>query len=169
MLVLARFASDGDPLERPPQWRRPMLAAASFLLPFFLIAWAIGPELPTLLGALVGAGIFVALTRRFNANETAQSTNRRQLLLALIPYLSVAALVLLTRLVPPVRALLQSESVEWSLFDRFNGSFAPFYHPGTLICAALVATAIFCGRGKAADEQQQRSHTDAHQASLRLR
>lgn len=157
VLVLARFASEGDPLERPPQWRRPMLAAASFLLPFFLIAWAVGPELPTLLGALTGAVIFVVLTRSLSASETAQSTNRRLLLLALIPYLSAAALVLLTRLVPPLRLLLQSESVEWTLFDRFNGSFAPFYHPGTLICAALVATAIFCGRGKAASVSAARA------------
>ncbi|MFU8839656.1 MAG: L-lactate permease [Nitriliruptoraceae bacterium] len=42
-------------------WGWTLLAGAAFLVPMWLIATFVGPELPTLGGALVGMGIFVAV------------------------------------------------------------------------------------------------------------
>jgi lactate permease len=42
-------------------WPWPLLAAGTFLAPYALIAWWIGPELPTLGGALIGGAVFAWL------------------------------------------------------------------------------------------------------------
>jgi lactate permease len=58
------------------------------------------------------------------------------------PYLVLITLVLLTRLIPPVRDGLQELTVQWRLFDTFSGSIRPLYHPALLLTAAFVLGAL---------------------------
>jgi lactate permease len=44
-------------------WAWAALAGAAFLVPYWLIATLVGPELPTLAGAVIGAGLFVLALR----------------------------------------------------------------------------------------------------------
>jgi lactate permease len=44
-------------------WGWTLLAGAAFLVPYWLLATTVGPELPTLGGAVVGAGVFVFALR----------------------------------------------------------------------------------------------------------
>jgi lactate permease len=44
-------------------WGWTLLAGAAFLVPYWLLATTVGPELPTLGGAVVGAGVFVVALR----------------------------------------------------------------------------------------------------------
>ncbi|MEM7643275.1 MAG: L-lactate permease [Pseudomonadota bacterium] len=117
------------------QRRAGALAAGAFLLPFVAIALAFGPELPTLGGALVGGGVFALWLHRRTGGAAP-----RGLALALAPYLALIALVILTRL-PGPRDLLSGVVLDWELWGMFQGSFAPLFHPGTLLALAFVAGA----------------------------
>jgi len=121
-------------------WFWAALAGLGFLLPYFLIASFLGPELPTLGGALLGGLLFVRAVRLRHPHQNSR-VRARDLLRAAAPYLILIGLVLLTRLIPPVREGLQSVEISWSLFGDFSGSFAPIYHPGTLLMLSFLAAA----------------------------
>ena len=146
-------------------WGWTLLAAALFLVPHTLIATFIGPELPTLGAALVGAALFVLallVARRLAragsaANANGESANDEgangaasprsgarptQLLRAAAPYLVLVTLVLVTRLVPAVQGALAEVTIAWRV-GVFGGSFAPLYHPGTMLLIGFVAGALW--------------------------
>ncbi len=79
-----------------------LVAAALFLVPYLGIAWVIGPELPTLGGALLGGAAFFWYIRRQSPEpvSSAAPDGERGPLWAAAPYLSVVGLVLVTRLAP---------------------------------------------------------------------
>lgn len=146
MWLVSRAFDSGRPIPLA-QWLWPLFAAVAFLLPFYLIAVYIGPELPTLGGALLGALLFVAVLlmvrRRGGTHGTVQSdASGRALVGAAAPYLALVALVLLTRLSPPVREALQAASLSWS-FEAFSGSMAVLYHPGTLLLVSFLTGALW--------------------------
>ena len=148
-----------------PPWRWGGLAAVTFFVPYFLIGRFVGPELPTLGGALIGAMVFIAvvvLARRRSpaalasaqpgaasadigangADDAPSDTSARALLVAGAPYLAIVTLVLLTRLVGPVKDLLFGVEVSWEIFDDFTGSVRPLYHPGLLLPIAFAIGAL---------------------------
>lgn len=137
MVLVNRGAAPGD---RSRSAVPATLAAAGlFLLPYLGIAWLIGPELPTLGGALLGGLGFVWLVRRFgSAPESPALSDGPGASWAAAPYLSVVGLVLVTRLVPGLSDVLQNVEVRWELAGGFSGSFAPLYHPGTLLVGGLL-------------------------------
>jgi lactate permease len=62
---------------------------------------------------------------------------------AMSPYLILVALVLVTRLVPPLREALQGFAFSWEAAEgTLSGSFAPLYHPGTMLFLAFAGGAI---------------------------
>ncbi|TVR06564.1 MAG: L-lactate permease [Salinarimonadaceae bacterium] len=139
-LFVMRLASDA-PLTRR-QAGIALLAGLCFLIPALILAWLAGPELPTLGGALIGGAVFAWLMRSRRAPPT---DGEKWRLADLAPYLLIVALVLLTRLVPPVQAALSSLWLGWE-WSGFSGGVAPLYHPGTLLSAGLVIAALATGR-----------------------
>ncbi len=120
-----------------------LAAAALFLVPYLGLAWLIGPELPTLGGALLGGLGFVWLLRRLRpVEESPAPSEERSALWAAAPYLSVVGLVLATRLTPGLSDALRGFEIEWELAGGFSGSFAPLYHPGTLLVGGLLIGAL---------------------------
>lgn len=146
-LTVARTAPTGAPQCDGSGRSRAMLAAAAFSAPFVGIAWWSGPELPTLAGALLGGALFIALVRDRQPAAT-NVGSRATLVRAAAPHLVLIALVLVTRLVPPVKSALADFTWQWTLFERFGGSFAPLYHPGTLLIAAFVTGALLQRSGR---------------------
>ena len=140
-------------VDQPPQaWLTRMglglAAAVAFLVPFTLIAIFVGPELPTLGGAIVGGAVFILLVRRISAHDGPGDAGAGGMSLAraMAPYLILIALVLVTRLVPPLRDSLQDIAITWEAADgTFSGSFQPFYHPGTMLFLAFLGGAIVQG------------------------
>ncbi len=150
------------------------LAAGCFLLPYFVIAWWVGPELPSIGGAVLGGIAFVAVVRwrrpvvaagsmgqggaeprdQNEAGEDELDAHHLGLVArAGSPYLILIALILLTRLIGPVRESLSGYAWDWVLLDHFKGTFRPLYHPGTMLMLAFLLGA-FCqgsqaGIGKA--------------------
>ncbi|MCH5277431.1 MAG: L-lactate permease [Desulfovibrionaceae bacterium] len=45
-------------------WKYCLMASVCFVVPYLILAWAVGPELPSMLGGLVGLGVLVFLTKK---------------------------------------------------------------------------------------------------------
>jgi lactate permease len=129
-LVVRIAAGSGD-------WRLAAGAWAAFFVPAALLAWTTGPELPTLGGAIVGGALFALVLRGRGAGPDAA-----RLAAAALPYLLVIALVLATRLVPPLREALGGARLDWRLWEDFGAGFSPLYHPGTFLVLAFLAAGL---------------------------
>jgi lactate permease len=145
LLATMRLAGDG-PLSRADYgWAA--VAALAFFVPSVALASLVGPELPSLAGALLGAAVFVAMLRRAGGGRTPPAPG---LLADLSPYLVIVAFVIVTRLVDPLATILKAPAVSWTLGDgTFRGSFQPLFHPGTILIAGLLTAALAIGRGAA--------------------
>lgn len=121
------------------------IAGGCFLLPFLGLALAVGPELPTLGGALIGAAAYVAMLKRPQAGETA-AVDARALLADLVPYVAIISLVLATRLIPPLQQELRGLTLGWTLYATYRGSFEPLYHPGSVLLLGFLIGGIATGR-----------------------
>ncbi len=139
LLAMVRLAAQGPLSRRDVLWTA--LAAMCFVLPSLAFAALIGPELPTLGGALLGGAAFVFLLRR---GQPPTGLDLRRLAADLSPYLVILVLVLLTRLIPPIEQALSNIALNWT-FDGFSGSFQPLYHPGTMLFTGLVLAGIARG------------------------
>lgn len=156
LIFLVRIAGcDAAPAGRGDwrTWGWACLAAPCFLVPFLSIAMFVGPELPTLAGALVGGTIFVALlswrhggTRRA-AQVAAAGPLGAALWRASLPYVILLALILVTRLIAPLQQALQSVTWQWTLLEEFSGSVQPLYHPGSMLMLGFVIGSLLQGRG----------------------
>lgn len=128
-----------------PAWGWALFAALCFLLPYYLLARFVGPELPTLAGALLGGALFVAALRIGHrapaAAPSAPGVGAAAVLKAGAPYLLLIMLVLLTRLVPALKAQLGSVTLAWSA-GPFGGSMQILYHPGTMLLASFLLAAL---------------------------
>lgn len=196
--VVARLVGTLLPTAGPP-WKWMAVAYAAFFVPNLLIARFVGPELPSLVGAIGGAVGFILIVRwavsrrmrgdatgtgprltdeeiaadeqvRESAEEVIERSEERRaadaragltgpvhtgpvhtvrreprmsVLSATAPYLVLVALVLLTRLVAPVREASQAWEVRWELFGHFSESIQPLYHPGLLLLVAFLAGAVW--------------------------
>jgi lactate permease len=148
---LAREEPDGT-VTAGASWLWAVLAGVCFLVPFYLIAVTIGPELPSLGGALIGGLVFILILRwRRPASSIEESEgDARQgaaLLRAGLPYLVLLALILLTRLIGPVQEALSGYAWQWQLFGEFGGSFQPLYHPGTMLFLGFLIGGALQGGG----------------------
>ena len=143
-LVSRQMGSDDDRPAPIAGWY--VLAAAGFLLPMWLIANFVGPELPTMGGAVIGAVVFIIALRLIGRGDgpgepdgTGADEECMPLWRAASPYVVVIALILLTRLIDPLETALQSVEISWQLFGQFDGSFRPLYHPGTILVIGAIA------------------------------
>lgn len=140
LLVMVRLAGEG-PLSRADIcWS--LAAAGCFFLPSVALGAFIGPELPSLGGALLGSVGFIAFYRW---RRGGQPMAARGLVPDLAPYLVIVALVLATRLIGPVNEALRAVALGWS-WRAFSGVFEPLYHPGTLLLLGLAGAAVITRR-----------------------
>ena len=128
----------------------------------------LGPEFPSLIGALVGMPIMaIAATKGFLVPkdtwdfppreewepgwtsemeinlDALTSKKRMNLILAWIPYLLVAVILVLTRLGQlPLGAWLKSVKFPWTdiLGTGISAAFVPLYLPGAILCFVVLIT-----------------------------
>ncbi|WP_111642417.1 L-lactate permease [Marinimicrobium alkaliphilum] len=140
-------------------WPFALFAGLAFTLPAWLVAWALGPEFPSVIGSLVGLVLVVSAARRGwllpgipwrlpgdpapNASDAADpSATPMPLWLAWAPYVLAALVLIATRVdALPFKGWLQGVSLNWRnlLGTEISTSLTPLYLPGTLF--ALVALA----------------------------
>ena len=121
-------------------WRWTALAILLFFIPFFLIAYFIGPELPTLGAALIALILFVIGLRKVQP-RLQTLTNPYSLLRAAAPYLVLIALVLTTRLIPPLKTFLMQFRLSWNYYD-FSSYIDILYHPGSMLLLGFLGGAL---------------------------
>ncbi|NRB50903.1 MAG: L-lactate permease [Saprospiraceae bacterium] len=145
-----------------------LVGGAAFTLPYALTGIFLGPEFPSLIGALVGMTIVVSLARRgFLQPKTKwdfpeerswpklwlgtltidlnQPDGGRKISLtkAWLPYLFLALILVLTRLPQlPIKAALTSIKINWTdiLGTGINASSTPLYLPGTMLIVVGLIT-----------------------------
>ncbi|MEX2583932.1 MAG: L-lactate permease [Gemmatimonadota bacterium] len=146
MMLLVRRSAP-DPVARGGIWGWTAAAFLCFAIPYTLLWAFVGPELPTLGGALFGGLLFVLLLRlgtrrgRRADRETDFAAPPLAVARAAAPYLVLVAVVLVTRMVPPLRTFLQGLDLRWDLWDAFGGSIQILYHPGTTLLVGFVVGA----------------------------
>lgn len=153
-------------------WKFALLAGLAFTVPYAIIANVLGPEFPSLVGALIGlmivvpaakAGLFMPKDTfdfekrseweqewigRLNNEQTniAQGKKRISLFNAWFPYVLVAILLVITRTVTEVKAFLTGESVTILIDNLFNSGIAikstPLYLPGTIFLVVSLITYV---------------------------
>jgi lactate permease len=151
-------------------WPFALFSALAMTVPYFAAAYFLGPEFPALVGSMAGLVIVVSAARAgflipkadeawdFDKKESwpAEWTGSVEvtdvthggsmsLVKAWMPYVVVAALLLSSRLVDPLRIFLQGWVVSWpEIFGTsITASFQPLYLPGTLfIVASLITMAL---------------------------
>ena len=147
-----------------------LFGGVAFTVPYAVTAWLLGPEFPSMLGALVGLAIVsLAARKRFLlptdtwdfpergawpsewvsglevASEEVGEDPDMSAVKAWVPYLLLAVLLVLSRL-PwlPLGAALRSVSIQWSEIFGTSVSAAttPLYLPGTILIVVVVITGI---------------------------
>jgi lactate permease len=123
-------------------WPTAALAWLAFQLPMLAVAFWLGPELPTLAGALLGAALLLPWLawRRTPAVVLPGNIEPGRLnpAAALAPYLVLVALVLVTRAWPAIRDVLGGWQLQWRLWEHYHATMQPLLHPGTLLMLALL-------------------------------
>lgn len=131
-----------------------LLAAGSFLIPYYLLGTFLGPEFASIIGSVIGLFITVIAAQRhfltprmvwhFRYNvrkeqepmEPDNSLTVKDMVKAWLPYLVIAVLLLLTR-IPAfgLKALLNEFSIHWENILGISGldyDFALAYNPGLI-------------------------------------
>jgi lactate permease len=150
-------------------WKFALFAGFAFTLPYLLVAQTLGPEFPSIVGGLVGLAIVVTAAKRgflvprdeFHFEERSkwepEWISRFQdqpdpvrtgaaitMFQALVPYIVVVALLVITRTVEPVTAFLRSPDMTWAWTGIFgtniNTSSQPLYLPGAVLLVASFVT-----------------------------
>ena len=151
-----------------------LFASVSLTVPYVLVAKLLGPEFPSLLGALIGMAVVVPVAKKgwlipkgepwdfppradwerewvgsleMGTDEKNRGQSRQITpFMAWLPYLLVAALLVVTRLSAlPFAAWLKSVKIEWlAIFGTtIEANLQPLYLPGTVfVVVALMAVGL---------------------------
>ena len=151
-------------------WPFAIFAAFSMTIPYLLAAYLLGPEFPALIGSIVGLVIVVSAARAgflipkpenawdfddkstwpadwtgsVKVKDVTHHSGGMSIVKAWLPYVVVALLLLLSRLVVPLKAFLQS--VTWTPPNLGTsvsmGAVQPLYLPGFLFIVASLITVV---------------------------
>ncbi|MDR1606897.1 MAG: L-lactate permease [Deltaproteobacteria bacterium] len=153
-------------------WKFCLFSAGAFLLPYLLLAWTIGPELPSLVGGLVGLGIVVAGAKNgiclpktvwtFGAVEKwdpswtgnisfagkTEFKPRMSQFMAWLPYVIIGGILVLTRINGlGIKGWLNANGVLRFVnilgFENVKENLALLYLPGTVPFALVALLTIW--------------------------
>lgn len=150
-------------------WKFAVFAGLSFTVPYLTVALLLGPEFPSLLGGLIGLAIVITAAKNglflpkdkpwdFESPsawekewtgtvsaDTGDAPAHIGLARAWMPYVLVAALLVLTRLPQlPIKAWLLSKQFIWNdmLGTGINHTEEPLYLPGTIFMVVSLTTIL---------------------------
>lgn len=136
-------------------WRFAIFSGLAFTCPAWLINYYAGPEFPSVIGALIGMAIIIPVAKKgwmlpkqpwsdfadeYKVESPIISTNTKfTQLTAWTPYLVMAALLVLSRVIEPLKHWLNSFDIRWThlLGTDLKASFSVLYAPGAffvLVC-----------------------------------
>ncbi|MFT5787933.1 MAG: lactate permease [Shewanella sp.] len=136
-------------------WKFALFAGLAFTVPAWLINYFAGPEFPSVIGALVGMALVIPVAKKgyllpkepwndFAENDgqerkEVKSEAQFSQIAAWSPYIIMAALLVLSRIVTPLKVWLTSFNISWTglLGTELKAGFATLYAPGAffvLVC-----------------------------------
>ncbi len=122
-----------------------------FVIPYFLVAYFIGPELPSIIGSFLGIlfastaahyGFLVPKNKiQFSKKKTKSKFDLSKSLKILAPYLIIIFLLTLSRTVPLLKNYFTSFSLNWGdiLGAGIDYNFIPFYTPSFYFLVASIS------------------------------
>ncbi|MCE9677705.1 L-lactate permease [Shewanella sp. AS1] len=139
-------------------WKFALFAGLAFTVPAWSINYLAGPEFPSVIGALIGMALVIPVARKGLLlpktpwNDFAQSEDMPQeqgtitakpkfsQVAAWTPYIIMAALLVISRTVAPVKAWLTSFNLSWTglMGTELKAGFATFYAPGAFFVAVCI-------------------------------
>lgn len=143
-----------------------LMGGLAFTIPYTLTAIILGPEFPSLVGALAGLAVVIFAARRrwllprdtwdFDAEETWPDEWKTELKLvehegprpipvwlAWLPYVVVAGLLVISRWPGwPIGAWLKIPTIQWTAVfgTEVTAKTSPFYLPSTMLVVAVIVT-----------------------------
>ncbi|MEZ5758845.1 MAG: L-lactate permease [Emcibacteraceae bacterium] len=157
-------------------WKFALFSAFAMTVPYLLVALFLGPEFPSLFGGLIGLAIVVYAAKSgflmpkdneiwqfddkenwnphwiggFEIKETATKSKPMSMTRAWLPYMIVAALLILTRLPQlPFSSMLRGEFLTFTISNIFGTglgqSIQPFYTPAALFVTVSIITYFIHG------------------------
>lgn len=151
-------------------WKFALFSGITVVVPYYLVAWLLGPEFPSIVGGLVGlllvvpaarAGWFMPTDRfdfppqtawlpewtgRISSGSAAPATDRRDVSMvrAWLPYVIVVLVLVITRTVGVATDLLRSDAMTLRLPEMFGtgvaSSWQILWSPGTVLILASLLT-----------------------------
>ena len=150
-------------------WPFAIYSGLAFVVPYLLVAWLLGPEFPSLLGGLVGLGIVLITTRagflvpketwdfpeksKWESNwmgsismSGGEAKTRISLLMAWMPYVLIALLLVLTRVrslpfggwIKSIMTIQYSDLFGTSISNTFNILYIPGVIPFILVALICI-------------------------------
>ncbi|RXE49030.1 L-lactate permease [Chromohalobacter israelensis] len=147
-----------------------LFTGIAFVVPYALVGVVLGPEFPSMIGALVGLAIVVPAAKKgfllpkdtwdFPDSTTwpdewlgnleikmdqVAGKAPMSVFMGWVPYVLLAVLLVISRTVPSVTSALQSISVSWNNIlgeSGVSGSLQPLYLPGGIILIVVLLTVL---------------------------
>nr|CDQ35024.1 L-lactate permease [Virgibacillus halodenitrificans] len=147
-----------------------LFTGVAFVVPYALVGVVLGPEFPSMIGALVGLAIVVPAAKKgfllpkdtwdFPDSTTwpdewlgnleikmdqVAGKAPMSVFMGWVPYVLLAVLLVISRTVPSVTSTLQSISVSWNNIlgeSGVSGSLQPLYLPGGIILIVVLLTVL---------------------------
>lgn len=168
--ALTRFFGENQSFrEGLKAWKFALFAGIVTVIPYYLVAWLLGPEFPAIVGGLVGLMIVVPAARagwfipeeifefpprerwlpewigRFqDAVRVSPDVKEVPIARAWLPYVIVVAVLVLTRTIGPVEDVLRAEAATLRLPELFATGVTPswqiLWSPGTVLIIASLLT-----------------------------
>ncbi len=147
-----------------------LFAGASFVIPYVAAGVYLGPEFPSMIGAMIGLGIVVPAARRgflipaeswdfpkkdkwpsgwlgsFNI-ELDERTDRQPMstFMGWLPYILLAIFLVMSRTIAPLKSWLTSISLTWADIlgeTGISGSVQPLYLPGGILLLVVIVSIV---------------------------
>lgn len=137
-------------------WKFAIFAGLAFTVPAWIINYIAGPEFPSVIGSLVGMAMVIPVARKgyllpktpwndFAENDAQEgvkieTTARFSQIAAWTPYIIMAALLVLSRTVTPLKAWLSGFNISWTglMGTELKASFATLYAPGIFFIVVCI-------------------------------
>ncbi|PTA49635.1 L-lactate permease [Shewanella morhuae] len=137
-------------------WKFAIFAGLAFTVPAWIINYIAGPEFPSVIGSLVGMAMVIPVARKgyllpktpwndFAENDSQESgkvatTAKFSQIAAWTPYIIMAALLVLSRTVAPLKTWLSGFNISWTglMGTELKASFATLYAPGIFFIVVCI-------------------------------
>lgn len=124
-----------------------LFSGGAFAVPYFLTAYFLGPELPSIVASLVG-GIIVILFVKYGIfvkrNKNKKEMNIREVFYAFLPYIALIIILALTRIKAlGLGGILKEIGFSVNFTEGISSSTFSLYTPGAIIICIFIMVVIF--------------------------